>query len=87
MVRQEFDSYLVQKKSFYASQTRWQNRPFWKAKSRTAKVNGAKLFMEVGNSTVTVRSYMDPGSVALTGALFLFSVSPSERVKCFAFCL
>jgi len=41
MVRREFDSYLVQKKSFYASQTRWQNRPFWKARAGAAKVNAA----------------------------------------------
>lgn len=33
MVRREFDSYLVQKKSFYASQTRWPSRPFWKVRA------------------------------------------------------
>jgi flavin-dependent dehydrogenase len=33
MVGQEFDAYLTQKESFYASQIRWRDRPFWKARA------------------------------------------------------
>lgn len=40
-VRREFDSYLVQKKLFYASQTRWRDRPFWKARAGVARASAA----------------------------------------------
>ncbi len=42
MVRQEFETYLTQKESFYASQIRWRERPFWKARRAGAlKANAA----------------------------------------------
>ncbi|MDQ2774929.1 MAG: tryptophan 7-halogenase [Acidobacteriota bacterium] len=37
MVRQEFDTYILQKELFYASQLRWPNRSFWKARAGPVK--------------------------------------------------
>ena len=41
MVRQEFQSYIVQKESFYANQFRWRDRSFWKARSTRVKASTA----------------------------------------------
>jgi flavin-dependent dehydrogenase len=41
MVRREFDTYLAQKEAFYASQIRWSQRPFWKARGGAVKANAA----------------------------------------------
>ena len=41
MARQEFDTYLMQKESFYASQIRWADRAFWKARAGAVKLNAA----------------------------------------------